>query len=166
MPKRKQHHNNTGQYDRLSHTDHLSVIQFHCNESIDSPANGNSNAKHPGKGSSCFGIDPLCQIQITACPEHGCLLYCTITEETDHNRFCSGNPNNFLQRKNLSSHCFFRGCLLLLPFRKTKYQNRRKYNLQYGNNTIPCVPGGTTRKSCPQKGIRQPQTNKRQINNS
>lgn len=56
------------QYDALSQTHHLNIVQFQGNKSAECPADGDSNIKPAGKACGGFGRQSVMENQIAACP--------------------------------------------------------------------------------------------------
>ena len=142
----QQHYQNSHQYNPLAHTDHLFILPFHGYKTVDSTSDGNPDTKHSGKGSSCFGVDSFCKIQIAACPKHRCLLDSAIAEETKYDCLCPRNRYNFLEGERFSTLCFLSCRILFLPLGETDDQNCCKYHLQQRHNPISHIPRGSAGK--------------------
>ena len=88
----QKHDNDSGCNDRLSQTDHLHIVQLHCDEAADRPAYSDPDKEHTCKACSSFCGNPFKQIEITAGPQAGSLLDGTVAEKAEHDLLCTGNP--------------------------------------------------------------------------
>ena len=105
-----------------------------------------SAPKYSGKGSSCFGVNSFCKIQVAACPKHRCLFDSAIAEETKHDCLCPRNGNNFPEGERFPTPCFLSRRILFLPLGETDDQNCCKYHLQQRHNPISHIPRGSAGK--------------------
>ena len=91
----QEHDNDAGCNNSLPQTDHLYIIQFHCNKTADRTSYSDADEEHSGKTCGSFRRNSFKQVEITAGPQAGSLFDRTVAEEAEHDLLCAGNPYDF-----------------------------------------------------------------------
>ena len=143
----QQDQHNTHGIQKLSHTDHLLIVEFHRQKAAEKPSDCDAYVKQarPAGGGHC--VQTAGQGAVTGGPHTGDPLNTAVKRKTEHYLRHTGNFQQFGNR------AVFRGKLLPrsgvgggLPQRQAEQQQRRQHKLQNGHYAVAVLPGAARQR--------------------
>ena len=138
----QQDQHNTHGIQKLSHADHLLIVEFHRQKAAEKPSDCDAYVKQarPAGGGHC--VQTAGQGAVTGGPHTGDPLDTAVKRKTEHYLRHTGDFQQFGNR------AMFRGKLLPcsgvgrgLPQRQAEQQQRRQHKLQNGHYAVAVLPG-------------------------
>ena len=143
----QQDQHNTHGIQKLSHADHLLIVEFHRQKAAEKPSDCDAYVKQarPAGGGHC--VQTAGQGAVTGGPHTGDPLNTAVKRKTEHYLRHTGDFQQFGNR------AVFRGKLLPrsgvgggLPQRQAEQQQRRQHKLQNGHYAVAVLPGAARQR--------------------